>query len=115
MCLLFVALSPLLAETAMLNIQTQNQGNIQVPITTIRTITYDKTSGTKMYVNTIDSTQMYLLTDILRMSFSDVPQAMGIPDVRAKKANSTQKMLINGTIYLIQNNRIFTLKGERIK
>ena len=114
-CLLFFALSPLLAETAMLNIQTQNQENIQVPIATIRSITYDKTNGTKMYITAIDSTQTYLLSDILRMSFSNVPQPMAIPNVTIEKANNAQKVLINGTIYLIHNNRVFTLKGERIK
>lgn len=114
-CLLFVGLLPLSAETAMLHIQTQSQGNIQVQIATIRSITYDKTNGTKMYITTIDSTQTYLLSDILRMSFSNVPELTAIPNITTTKANSTQKVLINGRIYLIQNNRVFTLKGERIK
>lgn len=115
-CLLFVGLLPLSAETAMLHIQTQSQGNIQVPIATIRSITYDKTNGTKMYITTVDSTQTYLLSDILCMSFSNVPQPMAISNVTTEKtANSTQKVLINGTIYLIQNNKVFTLKGEHIK
>lgn len=110
-----VVLCPIWAETAALVIQTQSQGEIQVPIATIRTINYDKTGGTAMYITTIDGTQTYVLSDILRMSLSGVPVLSALPKITDKNTTAAQKVLINGVPYLIQDKRVFTLKGEQLQ
>lgn len=108
------ALCLIWAETPMLSIQT-TQGVTEVPIGTIQSITYNRTTGAEMYVTTTNGTQTYPLGDIVRMSFVDVPDPTAIPEISKEEAVDAQKVLINGIIYVIRNGQVFTLKGEKVE
>lgn len=100
---------------AALTILTMSAGEVRVPIEDIRSITYDKTTGTEMYVTTTTGTQTYQLSDIVSMSLSDVPEPSAIPTISAEDARDAQKVLVNGTVYVIHDGKVFTLKGEKVQ
>lgn len=100
---------------AALTILTMSAGEVRVPIEDIRSITYDKTTGTEMYVNTTTGSQTYQLSDIVRMTLSDVPEPSAIPTISAEDARDAQKVLVNGTVYVIRDGKVFTLKGEKVQ
>lgn len=97
---------------AALTILTMSAGEVRVPIEDIRSITYDKSTGTEMYVHTTTGTETYQLSDIVRMSLSDVPEPSAIPTISAEDARDAQKVLINGTIYVIRDGKVFTIEGR---
>lgn len=113
-CLLSVACY-LFAEVPTLSIETQSQGTIQIPVTTIVEITYDKTTGTEMYLTTNDATQTYQISDIVRMTLSNMPAATSVELISPAEAEGAQKILYQGTIYILRNGRIYTLKGEEVQ
>lgn len=100
---------------AALTILTMSAGEVRVPIEDIRSITYDKTTGTEMYIHTTAGTQTYQLSDIVSMTLSDVPEPSAIPTISAEDARDAQKVLINGTIYVIHDGKVFTLNGEKVQ
>lgn len=100
---------------AALSILTTSVGEVQIPIADIQSISYDKTSGTEMYVHTTTGTQTYMLSDIERMTLSDVPEPSAIPSISAEDARDAQKVLVNGTVYVIRDGKVFTLKGEKLQ
>lgn len=100
---------------AALTILTTSVGEVSIPIENIRSITYDKTSGTEMYVNTTTGTQTYQLSDIVRMSLSDVPDVTDIESITAEEARDAQKVLNNGTVYVLRDGKVFTLQGQNVQ
>lgn len=97
---------------AALSILTTSVGEVQIPIADIQSISYDKTTGTEMYVNTTTGSQTYQLSDIVRMTLSDVPEPSAIPTISAEDARDAQKVLVNGTVYVIRDGKVFTLEGK---
>lgn len=104
----------ILLLSAALSILTTSLGEVQVPIESIQSITYDKTAGTEMYVHTTTGTQTYLLSDIVRMTLSDVPTPSSLETISAAEAQDAQKVLWNGVVYVIKDGKLYTISGASL-
>jgi len=89
-------------------------GEVQIPIATIRSIRFDHTTGTTMYVDT-QSTATYQVSGIVKMTLLNVPEFTALEEISIEDAKDAQKVLLNGIIYIIKDGRVYTLRGEVVQ
>ena len=107
-------LCPLMANVPQMTIYKTNGEEIQLPISQVVSIQYDKTSGTEMYVMTTSGKQTYLVAEVSKITLSDVPDATAIESVEAAEAVGAKKFLHNGVVYVVSDGKVFSVKGEKL-
>jgi len=102
-------------EQPTLVILTTTSGEVQIPIASIQKITYNQATQDSMYVNTVAGVQTYALDQVIRMTLTNVPEPTSIDEVSTTDADTTRKVMIGGTVYILRDNKLFTIKGETIQ
>jgi len=113
---LFSTLGVLAASAPTLLLLTTNSGEIQIPIASIKKITYDE-DGTTMQVLTTAGTQSYAVTTVSQMTLINVPNPTDLQKVQnaACKMQNATKILKDGVVYVIKDGQLYSVKGEQVQ
>ena len=111
----FLATAALMAQEApCLLILKRTNDEVKIPIATIQKIAYDKTAGTEMYVYTTTGKDTYQVSEITRMTLENVPEPTAVEDIEVSETVGAMKFFHQGTIYIVKDGQIYTLKGEKL-
>lgn len=110
--LLFSVFNIWATDVPKLLILTTSSDEVQIPIASIQKITYDE-AGTTMYVATNSGLKTYAVTDIVKMTLANVPEATALNQLTDSPTPQLTKFEKDGAIYIVQDGKIYTMKGEQ--
>jgi len=112
--LLFSAFNIWAIDVPDLLILSTTSGEVQIPISTIQKITYDK-NATTMYVYTNSCTNTYSVADISQMTLGNSSTTTKLDNTSfplGADQGEVTKFTKDGVVYVIKDGKIYTMKGE---
>jgi|GEM_PF-3049064 len=88
---------------------------VQIPVASIQKITYDKSELDTMYVHTQAGTQTYMLSEVVKMTLTNVPEPTALSELKEVEKETDRKILIDGVVYILKDGKIYTMKGEPVQ